>query len=542
MQYVFIIAAVVLAVALYFYVCALLFIYVAVPAMVLGAGLGFAAGAVTGLVVTFMALFGDQGARVLTPADVAAGKLKILRTPTAVRPDFAWPGYFVAQVWLDWWTMAERMATVLRPAWQWSWTQARRSGLVGLACWPLLLPVAVTLIGVTAGAAAVAVLVLTILIVVTGAVWIAGAAVTAVLRTLDRAGQIVRRSAGNCPRCYQVSPHPVYRCAGPHHGDKSELHHDIRPGLLGVFYRRCGCGRRLPTMVLRAARSMAALCPLCGADLHSGAGAATDVRVPVFGAPSSGKTHLVMASVVGLLRQGGDVKVSLADEHSKRTYTTFAAVIDGGGSAVKTDAAHPPIAITLRMQQGKRDALLHVYDAAGEALANPELNEKFQYLDAARTLVFVLDPFAIPDVRQRYQRTFADLFRTANVSADLPEPSYQNIVTRLRQYGVRTEQKRLAFVVSKRDLVQQLPDMSGLADDPDAVRSWLIDRGADNLVASAERDFGTVRFFFVSAKDSAAAAAGPLRPFRWLLEDEPVPKPVPQQATGHRAAHQYNRT
>ena len=540
MQVIVIVVLGALAVAAYFYICGLLFVYLTVPGMLIGAVGGLTIGVGIGLVTVFMVLFGEQTTRVLAPGNVVAGKLAILRTPAAIRPDFAWPGYFVVQVWLDWWVMAERIIALLVPVWDWSWTRARQSGWFGLAAWPLLLPVAVALAGLTAGLALVAALVLVVLILVTAVVWTLGTATAVVLRGLDRTGQVVRRSGGNCPRCYQVSSLPVYRCGGPHHDHDSALHHDIRPGLLGLFHRRCGCGRRLPTMVLRAARSMAALCPLCGADLHSGAGAATDVRVPVFGAPSSGKTHLVMAGVVGMLRQSGDVQVTLADEHSERAYRSFAAVIDSGGSAVKTDAAGQPIAITLRLQQGKRDALVHVYDAAGEALNNPELNEKFQYLDASRTLVFVLDPFAIPDVRQRYQRTFADLFRTANVSADLPEPSYQNIVTRLRQYGVRTEQKRLAFVVSKRDLVRQLPDTNGLTDDSDAIRSWLVERGADNLVTSAERDFGTVRYFFVSAKDSTGQ--GPLRPFRWLLDDEPVPKAVPRQAAGEPVANQYNRT
>jgi hypothetical protein len=517
------------AAGLYFYLCALLFVYVTFPASVLGIGTGFLVGATIGLVIVFMALFGEQTARMLTPGDVAAGKLTILRTPTAIRPDFAWPGYFVVQVWLDWWVMTERTVTLLTQVWSWCRTQALRSRWFGLACWPFLLPVAVALGGLTAGLSTVMVFVALVLAVVAAVIWTTGFVAVTALRVLDRAGRTVRRSGGNCPRCYQVSALPVYRCAGPHHGHESALHHDIRPGLLGVFYRRCGCGRRLPTMVLRAARSMAALCPLCGADLHAGAGAATDVRIPVFGAPSSGKTHLVMAGMVGLLRRGGDVHVTLADELSQRTYNTFSAVVDSGGSATKTDAAHQPIAITLRMRQGKRETLLHVYDAAGEALANPELNERFQYLDTARTLVFVLDPFAIPDVRQRYQHGFADLFRTANVSADPPEPSYQGIATRLRQYGVRTDQKRLAFVVSKRDLVEQLPDMSGLTGDPAMIRRWLIERGADNLVASAERDFGTVRYFFVSAKDRSLDGDGPLRPFDWLLEDEPVPKVVPQQ-------------
>jgi hypothetical protein len=403
-------------------------------------------------------------------------------------------------------------------------------GLVGLALWPLLLPIGVFLVAGTVGVGIA--LLVTAVTMAAGTVfsWVLGLAAVVVLRVLDRLAGLVRRSAGTCPRCYEISALPVYRCPGAH-GDTA-MHRDVRPGLLGVFYRRCGCGRRLPTTVVRAARKMTAYCPLCGAGLHQGAGVATDLRVPVFGAPSSGKTHLVMAAIVGLTRGVSESRVTLADEHSRRTYNAYAQVIDSRGSASKTDAAHQPIAVTLRFRTGKREALLHVYDAAGEALSDPERNAGYQYLDGARTLIFVLDPFAVPGIRHRYQRTFDSLFRAANVSADLPEPSYQNVATRLRQSGVRTDRRRLAFVVSKLDLIRQLPDLQGLSDDGDQVRAWLLGEGMDNLVQSAERDFREVRYFAVSATDTTLGR-GPLAPFGWLLEDEPITLPE-QRAAGER--------
>nr|WP_221381716.1 hypothetical protein [Actinoplanes polyasparticus] len=524
--------AAVVAFGLYLWLCGLAFVYLTFPVSLIAGGGGLAVGVAAGLVIAFLVLFGYQEERVLTPDRVAAGRLRILRPPKAIRPDFAWPAYFVVQVWLDWSVVVKRAAQWVARVWVGAADGASSMGWFGLALWPVLLPIAVFLAAGTAGAAVAVLLAAVVAAVLTVLVLGLGLVAVVVLRALDRLAGLVRRSAGTCPRCYEISALPVYRCPGGH-GDTA-LHRDIRPGLLGVFYRRCGCGERLPTMVTRAGRTMAAYCPLCGTGLHEGAGMATDIRIPVFGAPASGKTHLVMVGVVGLLRSTTSGPVALADEHSRRTFETYAQVVDRGGSASKTDAAHQPIAVTLRFRNGRRAALLHVYDAAGEALSDPERNSGYQYLDGARTLIFVLDPFAVPEIRQRYRRGFGSLFDAANASADPPEPSYQNVATRLRQSGVRTDRNRLAFVVSKLDLVQQLPYEDRLHDDGDAVRAWLIRLGLDNLVDAAERDFREVRYFAVSATDPALGR-GPLAPFGWLLEDEPIPVPGQRGSDEHLA-------
>ena len=520
MQYVLAVLAGLAAVVAYLWLCAFAVVHLSVPGMLIGAAAGVPVGLAVALVVAFGKLFGSQDDFVLRPADVAAGRFPLLRVPPAVTPDAAWPFYFAAQVVLDLRAVAARLG-------RWVWWVLRGAGKVirhggwsGALFWPLLLPVVALLAGFAGGAVAGLTVIAVVSLAVTLLAGLVALVTAAALRTVDRAASALRRSAGNCPRCYEVSRRPAYRCLRC-----SALHRDLRPGLLGVVHRRCRCGARLPTTVTRAGRSplLAAVCPLCGAALHPGAGAATDVRVPVFGAPSSGKTHLVTAAVVGLLR--GQDAVALADAHSKRAYAEFTAIVDGGGSAAKTDAARQPIAVTLRFGQGRRDALVHLYDAAGEALDDPRRNEAFQYLDAARTLVFVVDPFAVPEVRGQFAARFADLFAAANVSPGPPEPSYQATVTRLRRFGVPTARKRLAVVVSKRDLFQQLPGPAAPAD----TRGWLVAQGLDNLVAAAERDFGTVAYFSVSALDPAAAA----EPFRWLLATEPVTLPAP--ATAMRA-------
>ena len=71
-----------------------------------------------------------------------------------------------------------------------------------------------------------------------------------------------------CMQCFHVTPWPAYQCPAC-----AAWHRDIRPGKLGLILRRCQCGRRLPTMPLRAAWRLQAICQHegCGQPLPQGA-------------------------------------------------------------------------------------------------------------------------------------------------------------------------------------------------------------------------------------------------------------------------------
>jgi hypothetical protein len=327
-----------------------------------------------------------------------------------------------------------------------------------------------------------------------------------------------------------VCRRPAYQCPGPHsaadHAVGLGLHRDLRPGRLGVLWRRCGCRRLLPTTVLRAAISLQAKCPLCGTDLPKGSAVQTDVRIPVFGAPSAGKTHLIMATLVTLLRAPAQrTRLDVTDDYSKQVVDGYQEVFDSGGSAPKTDASQQPVAVTFRVRNGRRRAMVHVFDAAGEALADRAQNERFGYLDRARSFAFVLDPFSIPGLRDQFAVSRADLFAQANPATDDPEDSYLATVSRLRDYGVDTGRQKLAFVVSKQDLLGQLLAEQAPGTDQDSLRGWLLNQQLDNLVTLAERDFGAVRYFLVSAQHRQRAGTV-TEPFRWLLTGERVKLPA----------------
>lgn len=505
--------------------CVQLLIWISTPVGLIALVVGVATGAVIGLVHTAAVLTGRTAdTEVLSPSAVALGRFPGRVRPEHIRRDRAWPHYLTSQVRLDVISIIRSGGKSVGTAWAASigalGTQTRRKIFY---LWPALIIVAAALAGLTAGTAAVMVIVTVIAVLLKTIGWGLGLTTMAFLRGIDRSWQAIFRASGSCPRCYAVTQLPAYRCSGEHlpyeklHGD--DLHRDIRPGKLGVLWRRCTCGRRLPTTVLRASRRLDACCPMCTEPMHAGAAVATDVRIPVFGAASSGKTHFIVSAMVSLLEpDAGSATAKLVDEYSKRKHQEFVAFLDNDGAIPKTDAASPPIAVTVQLGEGRRTALLHLFDAAGEALADPGVNDAYSYLDRARTLLFVLDPFSIPDIRDQFATSCAEAFKAANPAQTIPEASYQATVNRLRRSGVATERQKLAFVVSKRDLLAGLPLATPLPTASPEIRTWLVHHNLDNLVLSAERDFAGVRFFAISSRDRSAD--GPIAPIQWLLETD----------------------
>ena len=72
------------------------------------------------------------------------------------------------------------------------------------------------------------------------------------------------------------------------------------------------------------------------------------------------------------------------------------------------------------------------------------------------------------------------------------------MVDRLRNTGIDVGKKRLAFAVSKCDLISAHTDIP-LPENSDSVRQWLLDHDADDLVRRAELDFAEVRYFAVDS-------------------------------------------
>jgi Double-GTPase 2 len=519
----------VVAIALYLGACWLALVYVVDPtwpyAIVVGAAVG--AATVVLLVIGTLLRIGGLGARTVTPADVPA-RLPAIRS--AFPRDDAWPNYLFGQARTDLRAALGHVGHVVGLMW------AAMLGVVqgapfALFAWPLLLlPFAAAVAATLAALVAVVVLgvVLGAVLALARLGWLVA---VGVLRGVDLGVRVLRRAKATCTdgACTFRTRLPAYRCTC------GRIHHDVRAGRQGLFVRRCACGTKLPTTVLQAAAGLVPLCQNCERDLRAGAGTLTDVVMPVFGSTSAGKTRLIYAGMVALSRHlpavGGTFTPDGAD--SEATFRSASTVVEEGTQTTKTAADRPPAAITVRLGTGRRPALLHLFDAAGEAFSSRDQAADLRFLDDPQGMVFVLDPFSMPQVADALRGALASRLAAAEPAFLDPEESYFITVSWLRDQGVALRRKPLAVAVVKADLLFGLPPADGLThgSSSDDIARWLRGKGLDNLLDGMGRDFREVTFHLVASRDAGLGpdgAAGPTSaagPLLWLLRHTGVPVP-----------------
>jgi Double-GTPase 2 len=523
-----------IGIAVYGAVCYYTLVYVVGPVwpfVVIGAG---GLGVLLVTLVLAGTLLGFQGlaAPPLTPLDLRA---RLPRLKSNFERDSAWPGYLFGQSRTDLGAALRHTARGL--AWMWVVVTEVVGGAPELLFfWPLLLLPVVGVLALTASAVASAVAAYILLGVVLAAAWLGWLLAVSLLRAVDLGIRMFRGAKATCHHsaCNFRNRLPAYRCSC------GQIHHDIRAGRLGLFARRCECGALLPTTVLKAAAGLLPVCQKCERPLRPGSAVLTDVVIPVLGPTSAGKTRLIRAGMVALdahFRAAGGSLCPIGPE-SEDTFRDAVTVVESGLQTTKTEADRPPAGITIRLTAARRRALLHLFDAAGEFFSDREQGSELPFLDDAQGLVFVLDPFSIPAVTDHLTGTLASRLAAAHPAQMHPEQSYPITMQLLRDQGINLTRKPLAVAVVKADLLLGLPPAAGLragAASAD-VETWLRDKGLDNLLDGAVRDFGAVRYFLVSSLTAATDAAGwaqptsPGQPLLWLLGRAGVQLPAQKLA------------
>ena len=490
-------------------------------------GIGPVVGVVCFLVALRQGLW--RSPRLVLPATYQTEQLKA--HPLAVGafpPDLAWPLYIFRQARTDLRVVHSSLSRLFQRVWQRpvdTFFRGRHGSL--LLWWTLLIwltvPIIFLLLQATLAAWACYVV---YWLVVNACVAVNGAAadlISSVLNAAEARRRARKHTHAACMRCFHVSPWPAYRCPGC-----LSLHHDVRPGRLGLFFRRCECGTRFPTLASRAAWQLTAVCQRtdCQQPLPEGAGAVRDVRIPVFGDTSAGKTRFLYASLNSLLAttSTAGIAVTYPDQSSEDQVSLGLDVIRSGQDTAKTSAA-APAAVTFRLREGRASDLVHLFDAAGEQFRDAKYHDSLRFLDDSQGLVYVLDPFAVPAVQNQLAGQNSAAVRLAHAAAGDPEIAYGEVMSRLRDGGVPAASQRLAVVISKTDLLRG----AGLAvpSDSDALAAWLADQGMYNLVQSARREFAEVRYFAVASQHTAASAADdPGVPLYWLLAAHGVRLPA----------------
>ncbi|MQY09544.1 TRAFAC clade GTPase domain-containing protein [Actinomadura macrotermitis] len=428
-------------------------------------------------------------------------------------PETAYRHYLLDQVWRDWWTITR---TVVPRVWHTAVTVVTRltsyllGGLWGFFAFPVWLALCAGIVVAALPAAALGVA-LTALYGLVAAVGLAGWLVCALtLAAVERLFMAYGRILQTCPHpfCYEKIALPVYECPGC-----QARHPHLTPGAAGAFLHVCRCGTRLPTTVPLGRFRLSAYCPHCGGRLPERIGRVRVEPLAFVGGPSAGKTTFMVMGIRALHARARAVqgRVAFVEQRHAQAYAGAIREFQRGGRLAKT-GPELPLATMLDVElPGRARRILYLFDPAGEHYTGASEVESLRYLDHGEALLFVVDPFALPQVGRALtgdERRLVD--ETAAASDEDPADTLQRVLNELRTRPDRGRQKRVAVVVTKTDLLVRTEIGRSLDTDPD-LRGWLGRVGLGNTVRTLDQVAGQVRYFgsgLATAPDDVADLLG----------------------------------
>lgn len=392
---------------------------------------------------------------------------------------------------------------------------------IGLALWAGLI------VGGLGGAVLLGVLALLHALAI-GIAQVVSRAAIGVLRGADTALLAAKGIRGmTCPHCYRKIDYPSYSCEAP---NCSRRHRDVRPGRYGVLRRRCACGARLPTLLLLGSHQLPAFCPEpeCGRAMSDETGRRREQIVPLFGARAAGKTQLMAAIMMRLMREAerDRIPARLADEETTRAYRVLTEILQEAGHVTGT-GPELPRARSIYLGSGRSERLIHLFDAAGERFTTVDRTDELEYFRTAQSLLFVLDPLSVPAFRQTLRPQARDTLDWSLASKEPPALVFDQAVQTLIQMGAPAKRTRLAVAVSKFDLFDGLGTAPPRNSDSAACERWLTEElGLGNLIRSMRHEFGEVRFYFTAAVLTPDGEVDPTiaNLSSWLLGAERLPR------------------
>ena len=361
---------------------------------------------------------------------------------------------------------------------------------------------------------------------------------------IDRLYLVRNRIFAACPECKEKSLIPTYICPGC-----GEKHTNLTPGVYGILRRRCNCGYKLPTTFFNGRRNLEAECPVCGHKLMDRE--TRPICIPIVGGRSVGKTAFITAFSREFIENVAPEKGFEIEFYSDEKAHIYREITQDyiAGSTRMTDrpqdihaASSVSFSFFVKSPAFSPERLVHVYDIAGEVFTDNSENEVQKQYEYCQGIVLIIDPFAIPAIRFKYEEQLApeDVAGIGKADINMVIDSFMN---KLREVTGLSDHKMaavpLAVVISKIDsadleqevgaaAVQRLMEaeperFTDFYDTQDYLcRRLLKDNGMESVLNSICIRFRTNRFFACSAightRDKGAyAPTGVLPPMEWLF-------------------------
>jgi len=207
----------------------------------------------------------------------------------------------------------------------------------------------------------------------------------------------------HCPYCGEKYTLPKYRC------ECGKFHDNLRPGIYGIFKRKCVCGRKLSTSFLTGRHKHDAWCPACGYDIIDDL--TSSYCIPIVGGASCGKTCYISMTMLSLQRNAQRHGLTFAYEKNDldEYETNVNSYLSKGKRPPKTQnfeqLTYYQFALTPR---GAIKQMISLCDVAGELYdiqASGDKITKQKGLKYANAFILLVDPLSVTEYRNEVAKT-----------------------------------------------------------------------------------------------------------------------------------------
>lgn len=349
-----------------------------------------------------------------------------------------------------------------------------------------------------------------------------------------------------CHECKAKSLIPTYIC--PKCGAR---HDNLTPGVYGILKRTCNCGEKLPTVFFNGRKNLEAECPHCKHKLTNRE--SRPICIPVVGGRSVGKTAFITAFSRQFIETVAPEKGFEIEFYNDKKAGIYREIQQDyiSGSTRMTDrpqdvnvASSVSFSFFVKHPELAPERLMHVYDIAGEVFTDNNENEVQQQYEYCQGIVLMVDPFAIPSIRFKYEELLAPEDIAGIGNADINE-IINSFLNKLREVTGLSDNKMstvpLAVVISKIDSAGLEQDIGAMAvnklmsAEPDKFtdffdtqdylcRKFLKENGMESFLSNISIQFKNSRFFACSAightRDKGQyRPVGVLPPMEWLVRN-----------------------
>ena len=368
---------------------------------------------------------------------------------------------------------------------------------------------------------------------------------------VDRIYLIRKKIFTACHECKEKSLIPTYIC--PKCGAK---HTYLTPGVYGILHRTCigeepnsYCGEKLPTTFFNGRRNLEAVCSRCTTPLMDKE--SVPICIPVVGGRSVGKTAFITAFSNDFIENVAPSKGWSIEFYNDKKEEIYKEIQQDylTGSTRMTDrsqdirkASSVSFSFFVKGKEFKPERLVHVYDIAGEVFTDNSENEIQKQYEYCQGMVLMVDPFAIPSIRNRCEDQLFPEDLAGIGKADI-NGIVDSFLNKLREVTGLSDQKMssvpLAVIIGKIDsagLAEEIGDLAvkkNMAEKSERFkdyfdtqdylcRQFLKQNGMESFINNVDLKFKDNRYFACTAightRDKGQyKPQGVLPPMQWLF-------------------------